>query len=237
VRIRVLGLALLLSLLAGQACTQTPPAEDPRGDRVYVASSRGQVYYWVGCDAWRSLAPGNLLWFATAADAEAAGYRASTARGCAGPEATAGPGPAETGVCTIQRVVDGDTVVCREAAARIRLLLVDAPELDQGEWGEAARLALEALLPPGTPAPVELDVQARDRFGRLLAYLYTPEGTLANEALARGGFAVVVVYPPNVRHVERIRAAVEEAREERRGLWSGSAFDCEPADHRAGRCR
>jgi micrococcal nuclease len=222
----------LLFLLAVPACSQAPPEEEPR----YVASSRGQVYYWVECEAWHALSEANLRWFATAEEAEAAGYRPSGARGCQGPERTAGPGPAETGFCTIERIIDGDTVTCVEGAERIRLLLIDAPELSQGPFGRLAREAMIDILPPGERARVEIDVQARDRFGRLLAYLHTPAGTMVNEEMVRAGYAVVSVHPPNVRHVERLRAAGQEAREARRGLWSGSAFECDPADHRAGRC-
>jgi micrococcal nuclease len=215
----------------------TTPAAAQRAESFdYVASSRGQVYYWVGCDAWRSLSPANLRYFATAAEARSEGYRPSGSRGCSAPEEARGPGPAETGTCTVERVIDGDTVACREATERIRLLLIDAPEMDQGEYGARAKAELERLLPVGSVAIVELDVQHRDRYERLLAYVHTPHGEFVNAALARAGYVVASVIPPNVRHVDRIRAEVEAARRAGRGLWSGSAFDCSPSDHRASRC-
>ncbi|MQA91441.1 MAG: hypothetical protein GEU90_14645 [Gemmatimonas sp.] len=219
-------------LLASVASCAAQPAES----LPYVASVRGEVFYWVGCDGWRSLSPGNLRGFASAADARAAGYRPSRARGCSGPAETAGHGPTETGTCTVVRIVDGDTLVCREADERVRLLLIDAPEMGQGEFGERARAALERIVPPGTVATVELDLQQRDRYGRLLVYLYSPGGEMVNAALARAGYVVAAVIPPNVRHVDRIRVEIEAARQAGRGLWSGSAFDCSPAEHRAGRC-
>ncbi len=61
-----------------------PSVTVPEG-ATFVASSRGQVYYWVGCSAWRQLAQTNLRFFRTRAEAEAAGYRPSTTRGCEGP--------------------------------------------------------------------------------------------------------------------------------------------------------
>lgn len=149
--------------------------------------------------------------------------------------ATAIPAPAGLPVCAIARVIDGDTVEC-DGGERVRLLLIDAPETGQAPYGPLARLALEALLPIGTAARIELDIQERDRYGRILAYLYLPDGRMANEELARLGYAVVSVYPPNVKHVERIRAAAVAAREGRQGLWATPAFECRPADHRAGRC-
>jgi micrococcal nuclease len=225
------GLFLILAVMM-PACGQAQVAEEMH----YVAAEGGRVYFWVGCDAWRSRPPERLRWFATAADAEAAGYSPSQARGCEGPERTAGPTPIDTGFCTVERIVDGDTLVCAEAAQRIRMLTIDAPELSQGEAGRRAREELERLLPIGDRARLELDVQERDRFGRILAYLHAEDGRLINEEMVRSGYAVVAVYPPNVRHVERLRVAAEEARRENRGLWAEEAFDCPPADHRAGRC-
>jgi micrococcal nuclease len=137
--------------------------------------------------------------------------------------------------CRVERIIDGDTLVC-ERGQRVRLLLIDTPEMDQGQFGRRAREALLELLPPGTSSPMEFDVQRLDRYGRTLAYLYLPDGRMANLELARRGFAVVLSYPPNVRHMDEMRAAAREAREAQRGLWSGSAFQCEPVQHRRGDC-
>ena len=75
------------------------------------------------------------------------------------------------------------------------------------------------LIKPGDPVSVELDVAPTDRYGRLLAYVFLPDGRLVNEEMARSGFAVALVYPPNVRYVERIRAGVAAARIDRRGRF------------------
>lgn len=149
--------------------------------------------------------------------------------------AVAAPAAAQNGTCVVRRVTDGDTVECDDGE-RVRLLLIDAPEMDQGDYGERAKAQLETLLPIGTLATVELDVQQRDRYGRVLGYVYTPNGTMVNEAMVLAGYAVVSVYPPNVKHVECMRAAQVTAREHGRGLWFGPAFECLPVDHRAGRC-
>ncbi len=193
-----------------------------------MASIRGSVYYWVGCDNWRDIPEANRRWFQTSDDAEAAGYRRSDARGCAGPDATAGPSPIDTRTCTVVRVVDGDTLSCREAADRVRLLLIDAPELAEGEPAARAAAFLSSLVPPGTEVRLEFDVQHRDRYGRVLAYAFSPDGRMINEVMARSGYAVTAVFPPNVQHVDRIRAAVSEARRERRGLWARARNQCTP---------
>jgi micrococcal nuclease len=143
--------------------------------------------------------------------------------------------PGGTIPCTIARVVDGDTVECA-GGTRVRLLLIDAPERDQGPYGATATRALRALVPVGTRAALELDIQQRDRYGRLLAYVYAPDGRMANEEMVRGGYALLSTYPPNIRHVDRMRAALEEAKAARRGLWSTSAFECTPARHRRRAC-
>lgn len=241
------GIVVLLGLVVTVGCARGQEA--PSGAR-YVASTRGEVYYWIGCDAWRRLAPENLVFFRSAAEAERAGYRPSRTRGCGNRDDVRGAPVAPSSlpearlsatelarlpVCTIARIVDGDTVECK-SGERVRLLLIDTPERGQAPYGTRAAEALSALLPVGTEARVELDVQERDRYGRILAYLYTPDGVMANEAMVRQGYAVVAVYPPNVRHVERMRAAAEAARRERAGLWETDAFECLPADYRRGKC-
>ena len=137
--------------------------------------------------------------------------------------------------CTISRIADGDSLVCG-SAGRIRLLMIDAPELAQGPAGRQAQNTLQNLAPAGTRVTIETDVRARDTYDRMLAYLYLPDGRMINEEMARSGFVTALVYAPNVRHAERIRDAVSEARQARRGLWATGFFDCSPRDYRAGRC-
>jgi micrococcal nuclease len=136
--------------------------------------------------------------------------------------------------CRVDRIIDGDTFMC--GADRIRLLLIDAPERGQAPFGARATESLARLLPVGSSARLEFDVQRTDRFGRTLAYVFAPDSTFVNEAMVRAGFAVPLVVPPNVRHVDRIRSAAREARAARAGLWAVDGFRCRPADARAGRC-
>ena len=139
--------------------------------------------------------------------------------------------------CRITAISDGDTFRAScPGPVRVRLLLIDSPERDQRPFGDEARAALLQLLKPGDSVSLELDVVRRDRYGRLLAYAFLPDGRLVNEEMARSGFAVALVYPPDVRYVERIRAGVAAAREARRGLWATDGFGCTPKDHRGRRC-
>ena len=64
------------------------------------------------------------------------------------------------------------------------------------------------------------DVQQRDRYGRILAYVYLPDGTFVNAELVRRGFAQVMTIPPNVRHADLFVRLEREARTSRVGLWA-----------------
>lgn len=60
-----------------------------------------------------------------------------------------------------------------------------------------------------------LDVQKVDPYGRLLAYVYLPDGQMFNEVLLKEGYVQVATFPPDVRYVGRFKAAQREAREAR----------------------
>ncbi len=155
------------------------------------------------------------------------------ARGAAR-EAPIVPAPDGSARCVVERIVDGDTFTC-EGGSRVRLLIIDADEHGQSVYADSARLLLARMMPPGTAVRLEFDVQGYDRYRRVLAYVYAGD-VFVNRALVRRGFARIVVYPPNVRRVDELRAAADSARVERLGVWSGSAFECEPRDWRRGRC-
>lgn len=138
--------------------------------------------------------------------------------------------------CTISHISDGDSVTC-DPLGRVRLLLIDAPELSEGSVGRESRNKLIGIMPLGTDVIAETDVRVTDQFGRVLAYLFLPDGAMVNEKMAESGYATSLVYPPNVKYVERIRAAVARARSAKLGLWGSGGFDCSPRDYRAGRCR
>ncbi len=157
---------------------------------------------------------------------------------CASPTPTPSSGPlapGSTATCRVVSITDGDTLRC-EGGRRVRLLLIDTPELAQAPFGERARDGLAALVPVGSDVTLEIDVDPEDQYGRTLAYVVLSDERIANEELLRQGFAVVYVFPPNVRHVDRFRQAVEDAQDAGLGLWAEDAFTCLPADFRAGRC-
>jgi len=147
---------------------------------------------------------------------------------CGRDSAAAGKPDLQPGAATVERVVDGDTLVVRvqSQSERVRLIGIDTPEsVDPRRpvecFGKEASAHLAELLPEGTPVRLERDVEARDRFDRLLTYVYRqPDDLFVNLAMARDGFAEVATFPPNVAHTDDLAAAARDAREEGRGLWS-----------------
>ena len=136
--------------------------------------------------------------------------------------------------CVIVRIVDGDTVDCR-AQGRVRLIGMDTPEMSQEPFGAEAAAALAELIPVGTTVGLEPDVEPRDRYNRVLAYLWL-DSVMVNWVLVRAGWAVLLTYPPNVRYVDWLTQAQRVAREEKRGRWASGGFECMPVERRRGRC-
>jgi micrococcal nuclease len=154
---------------------------------------------------------------------------------------------------TVLRWLDGDTALVHVGGRteRVRLIGIDAPEASPSDrardqarrlgiplgellrLGAASRAAASRLAPAGSQVRLELDVQQRDRYGRLLAYVWLPDGSMLNERLLLEGQALLLTIPPNVRYAERFREAQRKARERGVGLWAaagGSAAQrCDPS--------
>lgn len=143
----------------------------------------------------------------------------------AGDDADDGPGRATTG--RVVKVVDGDTIHVQLGSARekVRYIGVDTPETKHPTkglqcFGERAS-QFNAQLVDGERVRLVRDVEERDRYGRLLAYVYRArDGLFVNAELARQGFATVLTIAPDVRHAGDFVAAARDAREHGRGLWS-----------------
>ncbi len=142
--------------------------------------------------------------------------------------------------CTVLKVYDGDTFKCRlenGEEVRVRLIGVDTPESRRNKkayrdahrsdksveeilrLGKMASEFTKSLIPPGTVVYLETDVQVHDRYGRLLAYVYLPDGRMLNEVLVAEGYATVYTVPPNVKYAERFVELQKRAMKMRKGLW------------------
>jgi micrococcal nuclease len=159
--------------------------------------------------------------------------------GCGAQQAAPDGGPTssvrELQPCRVTRVVDGDTLDC-DPVGRVRLLGVDTPESGQAPFGAMAAEALARLIPEDGAISLEADVENRDQYDRALRYAWV-DGRMLNWALVRSGHAVMLTYPPNVQYVDWLRAAQDEARNERAGLWAVDGFACKPVAYRRGTCK
>ena len=124
----------------------------------------------------------------------------------------------------VVRVVDGDTIDVQLAdrVEKVRYIGVNTPEIHHPIKGEepGGREAAEVnrRLVAGRHVRLELDVRTRDRYGRLLAYVWLGD-TMVNAELVRLGYAQVMTVPPNVRYQDLFLKLQREARDAGRGLW------------------
>jgi len=136
-------------------------------------------------------------------------------------------------------IVDGDTVkvIYHRKEESIRLIGIDTPETRPNKkaikdaqraksdietitsQGREAKNFVKGLVKPGDLLEIEFDILARDRYGRLLAYLYLSSGKMLNEEIVKAGYAQLMTISPNLKYQERFLMAYREARENHRGLW------------------
>jgi len=141
------------------------------------------------------------------------------------------------GTATVERVVDGDTIIVRVSGRRerIRMIGMDTPESVKTNtpvqcFAIAASNRTKALLPAGTAVRLVGDVEQRDKYKRLLAYVYrAKDNQFVNLSLVHDGYAVPYTFPPNVAHTGEFVAAGADARQAGRGLWSACAPDQRPS--------
>ena len=126
----------------------------------------------------------------------------------------------------VVRVVDGDTLVIdyNGTNEKVRLIGIDTPESvhpneeKNTEFGDMVSNYSKKML-TGKKVQVELDVEQRDKYGRLLAYLYL-DGQMYNKVLLEKGYAKLATYPPNVKYVDEFTKIQKRARENKMGLWA-----------------
>ncbi|MGE5308580.1 MAG: thermonuclease family protein [Deltaproteobacteria bacterium] len=135
----------------------------------------------------------------------------------------------------VSRAVDGDTLKL-ENGERVRLIGIDTPELHESAklYRDSRRTGQDAAtirrmggraagftrrLVEGKRVRLEFDVEKRDKYGRLLAYVFLKDGTFVNAEIIKQGFGSPYTFPPNVRYAERFKGLYDEARQDHRGLW------------------
>ena len=144
-------------------------------------------------------------------------------------------------IATVIKVIDGDTLKIKYQSSEenIRLIGIDTPESkinkkakkDSKRSGQDIKTIIalgnkaanftRSLVKLGNTIKVEFDVQQRDRYGRILGYIYLNNGKMLNEEIIKAGYANIMTVPPNVKHQEVFLIAYREASNNRKGLWKG----------------
>lgn len=140
-----------------------------------------------------------------------------------------------TQLFTVEHAVDGDTLALSNGE-RVRLIGVDTPESavnpklyrDAKRSGRNAKTILSTgaqaklftkKLCEGRKVRLETDTVLRDKYGRILAYVFLDDQTFVNAELVRSGYAHVYTISPNVKYKDYFLGLEREARENRKGFW------------------
>lgn len=124
-------------------------------------------------------------------------------------------------VVKVRRVIDGDTLLLVNGE-RVRLIGVDTPETEHPHkpvelFGKEAHLFTKKMV-EGKGVRLEYDWERRDKYGRLLAYVYLMDGTFLNAEIIKQGYGFAYTKYP-FKYLDEFRGYEREAREKRRGLW------------------
>lgn len=121
----------------------------------------------------------------------------------------------------VLRVVDGDTIEI-EGGEKVRYIGINAPETvapgkPVGCYGHEA-LNKNKELVEGKIVRLEKDISEKDKYGRLLRYVYL-DNVFINDELVKTGYARVSTYPPDVKYQKLFLESEKYARENNLGLW------------------
>ncbi len=118
----------------------------------------------------------------------------------------------------VKEVIDGDTIILSNGE-KVRLIGINTPEYGRYYFDEARELM--EILTLGKEVMLERDITDRDKYGRLLRYVYV-NGLFVNLEMIERGFANAYTYPPDVKYTEKFLEAERYARSNNAGLWERS---------------
>ncbi len=145
-------------------------------------------------------------------------------------------------------VLDGDTIKVFVNGKResVRLIGIDTPESRinrRAKWqakdlnknvyeivklGKKAKSFVKTLVKKGDTVYLEFDIQQRDRYRRLLAYVWLQDGRILNREIICNGYAMPLTVPPNVKYADEFLWCYQTAREAKIGLWKEDKKDFSP---------
>jgi micrococcal nuclease len=141
--------------------------------------------------------------------------------------------PTNSELYTVQSVVDGDTIkiLMGTSVETVRLIGIDTPETVHPSkpvecFGrEASNKTKEILI--GKQVSIEKDASQdeRDKYGRLLAYIFLEDGTNVNKLLIEEGYAYEYTYNLPYKYQSEFRQAESDACSNKRGLWADGVCD------------
>jgi micrococcal nuclease len=127
--------------------------------------------------------------------------------------------PTEGSNTHVVDVIDGDNILVAlpdGSEEQVRLIGIDAPEPGE-DFAQRATEGLENLV-GGADVRLEMDVESRDQYDRLLAYVWVGP-IMANAELLSQGLATIYTVPPNVKYAEALQAAQDQAQSTQLGVW------------------
>ncbi len=139
------------------------------------------------------------------------------------------PGGAGLKGVLVERVADGDTLFIRYRGERyaVRLIGVDTPEtshpLKPVQYFADEATQFTKTLAEGKAVRLEFDWQRLDKYDRLLAYVYLPDGRMLNAEIIKQGFGFAYLKYP-FKRLDLFKQLESQARTEGKGLWDGEGF-------------
>jgi len=125
---------------------------------------------------------------------------------------------------TVSYVHDGDTIKLNDGRT-VRLIGINAPERARRNqpaepFSSEATKWLRALLTKNSKIGLQYSVERFDKYGRTLAHLYLKDMSNVEERLLKEGLATTFIFPPNVRNIECLIRAENQAQKLQKGIWS-----------------
>lgn len=133
----------------------------------------------------------------------------------------------------VKKVYDGDTVLLTDGT-KVRFLGINTPEVE-GRYksaqagGDEAKRWLAARL-KNKKIRLETDVKKQDKYGRLLAHVFTEDKSYINLELVKSGMATVIIHPPNLKYTDDLLAAQQQAEQQQAGVWSRKEYASQQLD-------
>ena len=127
----------------------------------------------------------------------------------------------------VKKVYDGDTILLSNGK-KVRFLGINTPEVEGRNkslqaGGEEAKQWLGRKL-RNKKIRLEKDIEKRDKYGRLLAYIFTKDNEHINLELVKKGYASVNIYPPNLKYTDELQKAQQFAEQKQLGIWGYSEY-------------